>query len=174
MDLFIYPLCPDQLSLPTQPPSQWVRGSFSGGGAWLWRDADHSPPSKAEVCVGAIRPLPLGVCMAVAYNALLSIGFFREGLTCPSPFKERTRHGILPAYWSHQLGSCLLCHVASLPHHAHYCVSVNILMGRDSSVSRDLLRSGQPSSIPGRVNTSRPSLGLTQPLTQWVQGTLSY
>jgi hypothetical protein len=53
-------------------------------------------------------------------------------------------------------------------------VSVNMLMGRDSSVSMDLLRSGQPSSIPGRGNTSRPALGLTQPLTQWVPGTLSY
>jgi hypothetical protein len=34
----------------TQPPVQWVPGGpFPGGKARLGRDADHSPPSSAEV-----------------------------------------------------------------------------------------------------------------------------
>jgi hypothetical protein len=35
---------------PTQPPVQWVLGGpFPGGKARPGRDADHSPPSSAEV-----------------------------------------------------------------------------------------------------------------------------
>ncbi|KDR21663.1 hypothetical protein L798_03788 [Zootermopsis nevadensis] len=34
---------------PTQPPIQWVPGSFPEGKARLGRGADHSPPSIAEV-----------------------------------------------------------------------------------------------------------------------------
>jgi hypothetical protein len=34
---------------PIQPPVQWVRCSFPGAKARLGRDADHSPPSSAEV-----------------------------------------------------------------------------------------------------------------------------
>jgi hypothetical protein len=35
---------------PTQPPIQWVPGALSPGGkARPVRDADHSPPSSAEV-----------------------------------------------------------------------------------------------------------------------------
>jgi hypothetical protein len=35
---------------PTQPPVQWVSGILSSGvKAWPGRDADHSPPSGAEV-----------------------------------------------------------------------------------------------------------------------------
>jgi hypothetical protein len=35
---------------PTQPPVQWVPGVLSPGvKARLGRDADHSPPSSAEV-----------------------------------------------------------------------------------------------------------------------------
>jgi hypothetical protein len=34
---------------PTQPPIQWVWGSFPGGKARPGRDADHSPPSSEEV-----------------------------------------------------------------------------------------------------------------------------
>jgi hypothetical protein len=35
---------------PTQPPVQWLQGGpFPGGKARPVRDADHSPPSSAEV-----------------------------------------------------------------------------------------------------------------------------
>jgi hypothetical protein len=34
---------------PTQPPIQWVEGALSPGVKRPGRDADHSPPSSAEV-----------------------------------------------------------------------------------------------------------------------------
>jgi hypothetical protein len=34
---------------PTQPPIQWVPGALSLGVKWPGREADHSPPSNAEV-----------------------------------------------------------------------------------------------------------------------------
>jgi hypothetical protein len=34
---------------PTQPPIQWVPGALSLGVKWPGREADHSPPSMAEV-----------------------------------------------------------------------------------------------------------------------------
>jgi hypothetical protein len=34
---------------PTQPPVQWVPGSFPEAKARPGRDADHSPPSSVEV-----------------------------------------------------------------------------------------------------------------------------
>jgi hypothetical protein len=34
---------------PTQPPSQWVPGALSLGVKRPGREADHSPPSSAEV-----------------------------------------------------------------------------------------------------------------------------
>jgi hypothetical protein len=39
---------------PTQPPTQWVLGALTSGIKRLGREADHSPPSNAEVknCVG--------------------------------------------------------------------------------------------------------------------------
>jgi hypothetical protein len=43
---------------PTQPPIQWVPGAVSLGVKWPGREADHSPPSSAEVKMrGAIPPL---------------------------------------------------------------------------------------------------------------------
>jgi hypothetical protein len=34
---------------PTQPPIQWIARAISLGVKWLGREADHSPPSSAEV-----------------------------------------------------------------------------------------------------------------------------
>jgi hypothetical protein len=34
---------------PSQPPVQWVQGALSLGVKWLRHEADHSPPSSAEV-----------------------------------------------------------------------------------------------------------------------------
>jgi hypothetical protein len=46
---FLYPLHPDRLWGPTQPPIQWIPGPFPGGKARPGRDAVHSPPFSAEV-----------------------------------------------------------------------------------------------------------------------------
>jgi hypothetical protein len=44
----------------TQPPIQWVSGPLSPGAKRQGREADHSPPSSAEVKkIGSIHPLPL-------------------------------------------------------------------------------------------------------------------
>jgi hypothetical protein len=34
---------------PIQPPIQWISGALSLGVKWLGYEADHSPPSSAEV-----------------------------------------------------------------------------------------------------------------------------
>jgi hypothetical protein len=34
---------------PTQPPIQWVLGALSPGVKWHGREADHSPPTSADV-----------------------------------------------------------------------------------------------------------------------------
>jgi len=34
---------------PTQPPMKWVQGNLSLGVKQQGREADHSPPSSAEV-----------------------------------------------------------------------------------------------------------------------------
>jgi hypothetical protein len=50
---------PDQLWGPTQPPIQWVPGPLSPGIKRPGREADHSPPSSAEIKNGeAIQPRP--------------------------------------------------------------------------------------------------------------------
>jgi hypothetical protein len=44
---------------PTQAPIQLVLGAIFPGVNWLRREADHSPPSSAEVKKGgSIPPLP--------------------------------------------------------------------------------------------------------------------
>jgi hypothetical protein len=43
------PRHPDRLWGPTQPPIQWVPGAFSPGVKRQEREADHSPPTNAEV-----------------------------------------------------------------------------------------------------------------------------
>jgi hypothetical protein len=58
---------------PTQPPVQLVPGVLSPGGkARPGRDADHSPPSSAEVeNVRAIPPLPTSASVACSGTALV-------------------------------------------------------------------------------------------------------
>jgi hypothetical protein len=47
--IFTSPRRPDQLWGPPQPPIQWVLGALSPGVKWPGREADHSPPTSAEV-----------------------------------------------------------------------------------------------------------------------------
>jgi hypothetical protein len=46
---FLQPLCPDRLWGPPSLVYNGYRGRFPGGKARPGRDADHSPPSTAEV-----------------------------------------------------------------------------------------------------------------------------
>jgi hypothetical protein len=46
---FLQPVCPDQLWGPPNLLYNGYRGPFPGGKARPGRDADHSPPSSAEV-----------------------------------------------------------------------------------------------------------------------------
>jgi hypothetical protein len=56
---FLYSIAPRQALGPTQPPIQWVLGALSLRVKRPGHEADHSPPSSAEVKnVGAIPPLP--------------------------------------------------------------------------------------------------------------------
>jgi hypothetical protein len=44
---------------PTQPPIQWMPEAPSSGGKAAGHEADHSPPTNAEVKLrGSIHPLP--------------------------------------------------------------------------------------------------------------------
>jgi hypothetical protein len=45
---------------PTQSPIRWILGALSLGLKQPWREADHSPPSSAEVkeCM-ELTPVPL-------------------------------------------------------------------------------------------------------------------
>jgi hypothetical protein len=47
--IFSSPRRPDRLWGPTQPPIQWVLGALFPAVKWLWREADHSHPTNAEV-----------------------------------------------------------------------------------------------------------------------------
>jgi hypothetical protein len=47
--IFSSPHHPDQLCSSTQPPIQWIPGALSLGVKWLGHEADHSPPTNAEI-----------------------------------------------------------------------------------------------------------------------------
>jgi len=84
---------------PTQPPIQWIPGALSLGVKWPGHEADHSPPSSAEIkeCMelylhssihlhgvvlslkkahGQLYLLPLPLGLTETYNVYLSIFFF--------------------------------------------------------------------------------------------------
>jgi hypothetical protein len=46
---FLFSMLSRLVLRPTQPPVHWVPGALSLGIKWLWHDADHSPPTSAEV-----------------------------------------------------------------------------------------------------------------------------
>jgi hypothetical protein len=49
---------------PTQPPIEWVLGALSPGVKWQVCEADHLPPSSAEVKKGGDIPPLLHMSMA--------------------------------------------------------------------------------------------------------------
>jgi hypothetical protein len=49
LGIFLFTTASRTALRPTQPPIQWVPGSLSLGLKRPWREADHSPPSSAEV-----------------------------------------------------------------------------------------------------------------------------
>jgi hypothetical protein len=57
--VFLFTIASRRALGPTQPHIQWVPGALSLGVRQPGREADHSPPSSAEVKMrGAIPPLP--------------------------------------------------------------------------------------------------------------------
>jgi hypothetical protein len=46
---FLFPSSSRAVLGPTQPPIQWVPGAISPGVKWPEREANHSPPTSAEV-----------------------------------------------------------------------------------------------------------------------------
>jgi len=49
MGIFLFTTASRPVLWSTQPPIQWVPGALSPGEKRPWREADHSPPSGAEV-----------------------------------------------------------------------------------------------------------------------------
>jgi hypothetical protein len=49
LGIFLLTTASNTVLEPTKPPIQWVSGTFSLGVKRLGREADHSPPSSAEV-----------------------------------------------------------------------------------------------------------------------------
>jgi hypothetical protein len=49
LEIFLFTRASRTALGPTQPPIQWVPGALSLGVKWPGREADHSPPSSAEV-----------------------------------------------------------------------------------------------------------------------------
>jgi hypothetical protein len=49
LGIFLFTTAFRTASGATQPPIQWVPGVLSLGVKWPGREADHSPPSSAEV-----------------------------------------------------------------------------------------------------------------------------
>jgi hypothetical protein len=49
LEIFLFTTASRLALGPTQPPIQWVPGAVSLGVKWPGREADHSPPSSADV-----------------------------------------------------------------------------------------------------------------------------
>jgi hypothetical protein len=49
LEIFLFTIMSRTALGPTQPPIQWVPGALSLGVKQLGREADHPPPSSAEV-----------------------------------------------------------------------------------------------------------------------------
>jgi len=49
LGIFLFTTAPRTARGPTQSPIQWVTGVLSLEVKWPGREADHSPPSSAEV-----------------------------------------------------------------------------------------------------------------------------
>jgi hypothetical protein len=54
--VFIFSTASRPVLGPTQPPILWAQAALSPGVKWPDREADHSPPSNAEVKNGKAMP----------------------------------------------------------------------------------------------------------------------
>jgi hypothetical protein len=63
LEIFLFSTASRTALGPTQPPIQWVPGALSLGVKRLGREADHSPPSSAEVkkCVELSSTPPISL-----------------------------------------------------------------------------------------------------------------
>jgi hypothetical protein len=84
---------------PTQPPIQWVPGALSPGVKLPGREANHSPPTNAEVKNGgAIPPLP-----PYAFIESRVCGdYTRRGLDCQLDLLESNRDTLYYSVYSSQ------------------------------------------------------------------------
>jgi hypothetical protein len=145
------------------------------------READHSPPSSAEVKNGgAIPPLP-----HVSFHSTM-LAQLSTGTTLPLTFTSYSTLSIVSRLRTGRPGNRgsvfgwdrgLSLHGLQTGSGAH---SASIPVGRDSSVSIATdYRLDDLGSIPGRskiflfITPSRQVLGPTQPPIQWVPGALS-
>jgi hypothetical protein len=55
-NIFVFSTTSRLVLRPTQPPIQWALGAPSMGVKWQGHEADHSPPSSAEVKNGGVIP----------------------------------------------------------------------------------------------------------------------
>jgi hypothetical protein len=81
LGIFLFTTASKPALVPTQPPIQWVSGDVSLEVKRPGREADHSPPSRAEVKMrGSIPPLPqyafMVRCSVEAQGQLYLSAFF--------------------------------------------------------------------------------------------------
>jgi hypothetical protein len=88
-EIFLYSTAFKPAPGPIHPPIQWVLGALSPGVKRPGREADHSPPSSAEVKNGgAVNPLPIRLHdLVVNYVVITRLTFTFYEHKCDSPLE---------------------------------------------------------------------------------------